>query len=481
MCSLFAFAAPALAQAQLSSRKEISELSAAELASLRKGVAQMMAWSSEPRGSANYRKSWIYWSNIHGHFGDDCAGPVSDLPGLEGQAPITATGPDELSTWCKCEHGTYGFLVWHRMYLYYFEQALRGAANDPHLTLPYWDYVQRPVIPSSFRESTYSDQAGMARPNPLYVAQRNAGLNSGDKRLDPEVTSVTIAFLQKQYFDGELGFNGALGDSPHGPVHCAIAVAGCGSGLMGSVPVAGQDPIFYLHHAMIDRLYDCWLSGAPSQRLPKDAQWLNRRYAFPDGTGVVRTRAARDMLQSATLGYQYSRTSTCHRGPAAVAQGAPLGLSQAERYLIGGDGNLSASTTVQTLALSDSARAAVRVTPLLASRPRQNLIVVHGLVFNVTPALLYKVYLVNGPRRALLGVIDFFSASGHRGDHSTRPSITFDGTSAFERIGAVANSLAVEFVPTTGIDGETAADVTSLDRADTNLQYESIELIARHN
>ena len=39
---------------------------------------------------------------------------------------------------------------------------------------------------------------------------------------------------------------------------------------MGAVPVAALDPVFYLHHANIDRLYDCWLQVDEAGRLPTD-------------------------------------------------------------------------------------------------------------------------------------------------------------------------------------------------------------------
>ena len=39
-------------------------------------------------------------------------------------------------------HGTAMFLPWHRWYIYQFESALQSVADDPCITLPYWDWEQ---------------------------------------------------------------------------------------------------------------------------------------------------------------------------------------------------------------------------------------------------------------------------------------------------------------------------------------------------
>ncbi|MGH7262080.1 MAG: tyrosinase family protein [Nitrospiraceae bacterium] len=41
------------------------------------------------------------------------------------------------TAWNTCQHGSYFFLSWHRMYLYYFERILREASRDPNFALPY--------------------------------------------------------------------------------------------------------------------------------------------------------------------------------------------------------------------------------------------------------------------------------------------------------------------------------------------------------
>jgi tyrosinase len=52
-------------------------------------------------------------------------------------------------------------------------------------------------------------------------------------------------------------------------------------GWMGSVARSAQDPIFYLHHSNVDRLWNLWLYD-PTTRIDQfnDASWKNRRFTF---------------------------------------------------------------------------------------------------------------------------------------------------------------------------------------------------------
>jgi len=56
--------------------------------------------------------------------------------------------------WSTCQHGTFFFLSWHRMFLYYFERIVRKASGYPKFALPYWNYSDDPsqaALPLVFR------------------------------------------------------------------------------------------------------------------------------------------------------------------------------------------------------------------------------------------------------------------------------------------------------------------------------------------
>ena len=207
-------------------RKSITALTPAELMSLRKGVAVMMSRNTASRDSADFRRSWVYWANMHGHFGDDCRGPIVGN-GMSGLQLWIASNPSEAATWCTCEHGTSQFLTWHRMYLYFFERVLQQAANDPTLTLPYWDYA-------TDREAA----AGLARQDLRQRKwRRPCRTRSGSKRGARRSTPARRGLprpppprLTRCWPRRAPQFEKRIEATPHGAVHCAIPEADARTG-----------------------------------------------------------------------------------------------------------------------------------------------------------------------------------------------------------------------------------------------------------
>ncbi|WP_404372079.1 tyrosinase family protein [Sphingomonas sp. MMS24-J45] len=452
-------------------RKSITNLSPTEIASLRKGFAQMIAWNSAPRGSANFKRSLVYWANIHSFIGPNDTPPIVcsrkaglNYPGMSGLSIQTPSTPDENATWCTCQHGTIQFLTWHRMYLYYFEQVLQAASGDPNLRLPFWDYETNGRIPDVYRLASYIDAGGASVANPLYVASRQAQLANGTQALDPAVTSTSNAMSKTSYNP----FNSALEQTPHGAVHCATGVASCPSGYMGYVPTAGNDPIFYSHHANIDRLYECWLRVAPSARLPNDPGQLAQQFSFTDGSGALVTRKVGDMLTLAQLNYRYAAGGGC---PPVLFK--PTGLLQVKPMRaipLSGPVILNRGATSVPLTLAPAARTALFATKSAQNKsatvPRRATLVLSGLAYDEIPATLYKVYLQgkNG-KRTLVGVINFFNATAPHHDMdgmaghdmaamvADKPNETsFDVTDALSTIG-VAGDASLVIEPSSGVTG----------------------------
>src|SRR5260370_18586518 len=76
----------------------------------------------------------------------------------------------------QCQHASWYFLPWHRMYLYYFEQIVRAqviANGGPAIwALPYWNYdagSDAHQLPAAFRHPASA----------LYLPQRAPGLHDG--------------------------------------------------------------------------------------------------------------------------------------------------------------------------------------------------------------------------------------------------------------------------------------------------------------
>src|SRR5215469_9594873 len=134
-----------------------------------KGIAEMQ---TRPIADPT---SWRYQAAIHDYSraDDPLAKPTDKLP------------TDQAKYWARCQHGSWFFLPWHRLYLGFFEQIVRAAIQKlggPHhnWALPYWNYSDKSnpkalQLPPAFFAPKLPDGS----PNPLLVTERSAGLNSG--------------------------------------------------------------------------------------------------------------------------------------------------------------------------------------------------------------------------------------------------------------------------------------------------------------
>src|SRR5688572_351050 len=231
--------------------------------------------------------SWAYQANIHG-------------------VPSGTTLKPE---WRTCDHGTWYFFPWHRMYIYWFERILRRASGDPTFALPYWDYSDpdQRLLPRIFREPANSS-------NPLYEPNRRSSFNAGTAGLDSEDVDHSAAFRQTVFASTSFpyGFGGyprshshtadTFGElewSPHNLVHGAIG------GLMGNVPLAARDPIFWVHHANIDRLWNRWLALGGGRANPTNASWRGQSFTFFNQRGLAVTETVQQFLNRHTDEYRY--------------------------------------------------------------------------------------------------------------------------------------------------------------------------------
>ncbi len=144
--------------------------------------------------------------------------------------------------------------------------------------------------------------------NPLADQSRLNGLNDGDP-LIPQAGRGLAAALAAGDFGGPQGHNYLLEFGPHNSVHGAIG------GNMGDTATAGNDPVFWLHHANVDRLWDAWLAQGGRSN-PVDPSYLDQTYEFADESGATVPVRVGDAIGSVQLGYRYDNTPA---SPAPVA------------------------------------------------------------------------------------------------------------------------------------------------------------------
>ena len=297
------------------------------------------------------RTGWRFWGGMHGFDASswEAHGYLS-----AGDAP--PSGADANQFWRQCQHGSWYFLPWHRGYLLAFEQTVRAAVvqqgGPTDWALPYWNpfVPDEAQLPPAFASPTW---AGGEGPNPLYVEARYGPGTDGDVFVP--LSQVNLRALADRAFTGvstggSPGFGGvdtgfSHGGSPHGgletqPHDWTHGLVGGRNpedpqvlGLMSDPDTAGLDPIFWLHHCNIDRLWETWRQSSPTHTDPVDPSWLNgpastggRPFVMPLPTGDTWTYIPADVVSIETLGYEYDSLSPAGVGPApAVAAEALLG------------------------------------------------------------------------------------------------------------------------------------------------------------
>ena len=304
----------------------------AALVSYRKGVATMRA--KDPSGSRRPadRLSWQYLAAVHGR-------PTKD-------------GDEDHSDplWTQCQHGSWFFFPWHRMYLLTLESFIQHFSGDADWSLPYWyavdpDDLTTDVLPKAFRDPSGD--------NALYVAQRSTRARNGQPIFGSDQVAgygrTFIDNLKQQYFtvsttgsyfgyggavfkdpDFYHGKAGAIEVIPHGPVHNYVGtdynpvtkMPIPPEGFMSDLLQAARDPIFWLHHSNIDRLWQMWLDLDPAHKNPGDNEWLDTSFTFPTpDPKVTKTWKVRDVLDTTApgLGYKYDTVAAPSAAPAGSA------------------------------------------------------------------------------------------------------------------------------------------------------------------
>ena len=203
--------------------------------------------------------------------------------------PYNPADPEQYQQWF--------FLPWHRLMLNQFEGVIREVLHDEEFSLPYWNPVTgNPddlVVPAVFRVPGST----------LYNGTRWFWVNNGE-RIDTLYRDwITLdALNEKFYIDsptGSLGFNPRLDQNPHFFTHFALG------GDMAEFSTVGGDPMFYLHHANIDRLWESW--NRLGNTNPTEPEFLTRKFSYGDRSGKRADLPVSASDRTGQLGYEYDR------------------------------------------------------------------------------------------------------------------------------------------------------------------------------
>jgi len=300
-------------------------------------------------------------------------------------------------------HRRPAFLPWHRQYLATLEQALRAV--DPQVSIPYWDWLDLEGTENVIFQDSFLGPAGsgpgFVGPVPSGHFTRENGwplvneIHRNSVTTDPRGTSLLrntrLDFasnllptetqieqvMQLESLEAtfpQRGFSQELEVTLHNPPH------GWVGGTMGGMS-SPNDPIFFLHHANVDRLWAEWQadghagpsfypetvapdgSGRPTTgHALRDAMWpwddgqartLDTLVPYlPDTSGVIRPL---DVIDTQAMSYVYDTLlPVLNIGQTIVdiqladaddEQGFRIVLQQAGRYRIEKQG--SSNTLMQ--------------------------------------------------------------------------------------------------------------------------------------
>ena len=405
----------------------------------RAAVKKMMDHSQIPEGNPT---SWVFQWYTHAVPPPGKASEIARI--YPGSDPNKAKAQAVWNT-CQAHFNSANepwFLPWHRMFVYYFERIIRKVSGHPDFTLPYWNYsaagANHGIIPPQFRLTASS----------LYIGKRNvhtpsddfANVNAGQAidHYAPGILSLS-ALAQCHYLKTSTavrGFNETLDGGLHGNVHVYVG----NEDNMGDVPWAGGDPVFWMHHCNIDRLWASWNKGG-RKNPTTDAGWMNQTFQFVDENGTLITATVKDFVSIARLRYQYDAYEPVPGCPTLA-----LAAAADKVHATGGSVTLSATPARATLTPAGAAAESLAARVKKIAPGHQLYLVIENLKADAEPGVAYHVYLdmpegtpPAGRRRYYAGTIHFFNSvphEGHEGGEQDDRAFSFDVTALAKRLAA---------------------------------------------
>jgi tyrosinase len=206
------------------------------------------------------------------------------------------------------------FLPWHRAYLYNFEKLMQERLDGELVGLPWWDWHSPATISEGIPKS-FSDESVDNKPNPLFNFHMNFKARDDQGRevtidretkRNPKPPGVLAEYIRR--FHMQLAdipdlyslqdfsqFSERLRIGWHNSIHNWVG------GDMGIVAFAAYDPIFWIHHCNIDRIWAIWQTRNGIHNI---AHHMDNVVLRPFGMTV------KDVLNINSLGYEYASSTS---------------------------------------------------------------------------------------------------------------------------------------------------------------------------
>jgi Common central domain of tyrosinase len=227
-------------------------------------------------------------------------------------------------------NGSYSFLSWHRYFLFQFEKDLQALV--PGVMLPYWDWTNpasimtdtflgpNGTVASEVRTGYFAANApgtpgNLGTPVPLWwpgsltgwILPASFGDGAGALRRGlgpvgdlPTANDLRQTLAKTTYpsFQNALESGSGLPSFPGQQMHNGLhGWLGGAFGQMSDPSYSPFDPIFYLHHCNIDRLWTMWQMDGHANEYPNTGGQDNHRrndimYPWTGGAAGYGTNAA---------------------------------------------------------------------------------------------------------------------------------------------------------------------------------------------
>lgn len=282
-------AGPALAQSSSSRvRRGVSKLSenSDDIVAFREGVEEMK------RLRSSNTLSWAWQTDIHRR---------------------------------RAQHGNDLFLPWHRLELAHLERIISQLTGHKTFGMPYWDWQGDRFLP------TWLTRPGSS----LYERRRVAGVETLDFNKARWSADSRFANVVSDRFSSFVGGRRSAGNVElygHNHIHMLIGGKPPGPrGLMSLPETAAADPVFWLHHCNIDRVWATWHRNVGSGVYPRD--WADVElggFIGPQGQDTGPWRVG-GIIETRSLGYRYDDLypfptfNVPTQGPEGATRREPLG------------------------------------------------------------------------------------------------------------------------------------------------------------
>ncbi|CAN0843716.1 Polyphenol oxidase, chloroplastic [Linum grandiflorum] len=229
-------------------------------------------------------------------------------------------------------HFSWFFLPFHRMYLHFYERILGSLIDDPTFALPFWnwdhedgmDIASMFVDPESPIYSGRRNQIHMPPNKPIDLRWDRVTENKPTQQIvDENYTMIytrmvsgakrRVEFFGAKYRAGDptpqrptSGASELLHNMAHLWVGTAIPPGTTQLGEdMGNFYSAGRDPLFYVHHCNVDRLWNVWKTIGQYRFDFDDYDYLNTSFLFYDENKDLIKIKVKDVLDNTPMRFDY--------------------------------------------------------------------------------------------------------------------------------------------------------------------------------